>query len=71
MDWLAIFPLIVGATSNLGALAGQAIAERLLTILLAVFIVGGVSVFALCAFAWLWMRRAVVEFHAPPSAAPR
>ena len=48
----------------------DAVAERLLTILLAALMIGGVAVFALAAFAWLSVKHAIAELHAPPSAAP-
>ena len=66
MDSLTTLPLIVGAIGNVGAGALTALAERLLTILLAIFIIGGVSIFALTAFAWLWIKRAVGGPHASP-----
>ena len=59
MDCLTTLPLIVGAIGNVSAGASVALAERLLTILLAIFIVGGVSGFALTAFAWLWIKRTI------------
>jgi hypothetical protein len=67
MDSLTTLPLIVGAIGNVGAGALEALAERLLTILLAIFIIGGVSIFALTAFAWLWIKRAVGGPHASPN----
>lgn len=67
MDWLATFPLIVGAVSNLSAAVLDAVAQRLLTIALAALIIGGVAVFAVTAFAWLWVRRTVGELHPPPA----
>lgn len=70
MDWLTTIPLVVGVIGNLSTLVLQALAERLLTILLAVFIIGGVSAFAVTAFAWLWIKRAIGEPHAAPSMAP-
>jgi hypothetical protein len=69
MDWMTTIPPIVGAISRLSALALQALAERLLIAVLAAFIIGGVSVFALTAFAWLWIRHAVGHVHARPSTA--
>ena len=63
-------PLTVGVMSNLSALAMHALAERLLTLVLAAFIIGGVGVFALSGFAWLWMKRAVGALPAWPTAAP-
>ncbi|HEV8679148.1 MAG TPA: hypothetical protein VGQ90_07215 [Stellaceae bacterium] len=66
---MTIPPLIVGAISNLAALALQAVAERLLTIALATLVVGGVGVFVLTAFAWLWIKHAIDDLHARPSAA--
>jgi hypothetical protein len=64
MDCLTTLPLIVGAIGNVSAGALAALAERLLTILLAVFIIGGVSTFAVTAFAWLWIKRAFGGPHA-------
>jgi hypothetical protein len=69
MDQLTTLPLIVGAIGSLSAFALEALALRLLTILLAVLIIGGVSVFAVTAFAWLWVRSAVGGPHASPSMA--
>ena len=66
MDSLTTLPLIVGAIGNVAAGGLAALAERLLTILLAVFIIGGVSVFALTAFAWLWLKHAIGGPHASP-----
>ena len=66
MDCLTTLPLIVGAIGNVSAGASVALAERLLTILLAIFIVGGVSGFALTAFAWLWIKRTIGGSHASP-----
>ena len=66
MDSLTTLPLIVGGIANVSAGALQALAERLLTIVLAVFIIGGVSVFALTAFAWLWLKHAVGRSQAAP-----
>lgn len=71
MDWLATFPLIVGAVGNLGAAALDAVAQRLLTIALSALLVGGVTLFAVTAFAWLWVRRTVGELHPPPASAAR
>jgi len=61
MDCLTTLPLIVSVIGNVSAGAMQVLAERLLTILLTVFIIGGVSVFALTAFAWLWIKHAFGE----------
>jgi len=69
MDWLTTIPLIIGGIAKVSALALEALADRLLTILLAVFIIGGVSVFAVTAFAWLWIKRAIGELHPSPSTA--
>jgi hypothetical protein len=68
MDWLTTIPQIVGAISNLSATILQSLAQWLLTIILAGFIIGGVIVFALTGFAWLWIKRAVGELHPAPSA---
>ncbi len=66
MDCLTTLPLIVGVIGNLSAGAMQVLAERLLTILLAIFLIGGVSVFAITGFAWLWIKHAFGEHHASP-----
>ena len=66
MDCLTTLPLIVGAIGNVSAGAVVALAERLLTILLAVFIIGSIGVFALTAFAWLWVRQAFGEPQTAP-----
>jgi len=71
MDWLAIFPLFADAVGNVGALAMQALAERLLTLLFAGLLIGGVGGFAVAAFAWLWAKRALAGLPLPrPSPAP-
>jgi len=67
MDCLTTLPLIVGAIGNVSAGALVALAERLLTILLAVFIIGGVGGFAITAFAWLWIKHAFGGPHASPN----
>jgi len=69
MDWLTTIPLVVSAIGNVSNSALEALAERLVTILLAVLIIGGVSVFAVTAFAWLWVKRIIGEPHASPSTA--
>jgi hypothetical protein len=66
MDSLTTLPLIVGAIGNVSAGALEVLADRLLTILLAVFIIGGVGVFALTAFAWPWIKHAIGGPHASP-----
>jgi hypothetical protein len=71
MDWLATFPLLVNAVGNLGALVMQALAERLLTLLLAGLLIGGVGAFALAAFAWLWVKRVTSGLRPRLSPAPR
>ena len=71
MDWLTTIPLIVGVIGNLSACAMEALAERLLTIVAATFIIGSVSVVALTAFARVWIKGAIDEMHPPPSAARR
>jgi hypothetical protein len=68
MDYLATIPPIVGVISNLSAITLQLLAERLLTIVLAVFVIGSVSVWALTELAWLWIKRAIGELHALPRA---
>lgn len=69
MDWLTTFPLVVGAIGNLSASTLDVLAERLATILLAVLIIGGVSVFAVTAFTWLWIKRWIGEQHPSPNPA--
>ncbi len=69
MDWLTTIPLVVGAIGNVSASGLEALAERLVTILLAVLIIGGVSVFAVTAFTWLWIKHAIGEQHATPNTA--
>jgi hypothetical protein len=69
MDWMTTIPLIVGAIGKLSALAMHALAERLLTFALAILFISGVSVFALTAFAWLWIKHAIGEVHARPRTA--
>ncbi len=64
MDCLTTLPLIVGAIGNVSVGATQALAERLLTILLAIFLIGGVGGFAITAFAWLWIKHALGAQHA-------
>ena len=61
MDWLMTIPLIVGVISNLSAIVLQSLAEQLLTIVLAVFIVGSAGVFALTELAWPWIKRAILQ----------
>ena len=59
METLTTLPLVVGMIGNLSTFALEALAARLLTILLAVFIIGSVGIFAVTAFAWLWVKRAI------------
>jgi hypothetical protein len=66
MDCLTTLPLIVGAIGNVSVFVMQALAERLLTILLAILLIGGVGVFAMTAFAWLWLKHALGERHVSP-----
>jgi len=68
MDWLTTIPLIVGVISNLSAIVLQSLAERLLTIVLAGYVVGSVGVFALTELLWLWIARAIGELHPAPRA---
>ena len=70
MDWLTTIPLIVGVISNLSAITLQLLAERLLTIVLAGFVVGSVTVWALTELLWLWIKRAIGEFHVLPRPLP-
>ena len=67
MDCLNAIPPIVGFISNLSYLILHTLAERLLTIALAVVIIGSVAAFAVTAFAWLWLKRVIGELHIPPS----
>ena len=69
MDCLTTIPLVVGVIGNLCSFALEALVVRLLTIALAVFVIGGVSVLAVTAFAWLWLKHAIGELHAAPSTA--
>jgi hypothetical protein len=69
MDMLTTFPLVVGAIGNVSTSVLEALAERLLTLLLAVLIVGSVGVFAVTAFTWLWIKHAIGVQHASPSTA--
>ena len=69
MDLIVTIPLIGGAILGLSTVAMDALAERLLTIVLAVLIIGSVTVFALTAFAWLWIKHAVGELLHLPSPA--
>jgi len=69
MDLSVAPPLVLEAIANLGTLAMHALAERLLTIALMMLVVGSVTVFALTAFAWLWIKHTFGEFHLRPSAA--
>ena len=71
MDWLATLPLLVDAVGNLGALIMQALAERLLTLLLAGLLIGAIGGFALTAFAWLWAKRVAAGLRLRLSPAPR
>jgi ABC-type spermidine/putrescine transport system permease subunit II len=64
MDWLMMIPPIVSAVGNLGALAAQAIAEALLTVLCA-FVVGGVGVVVVATVAWRSLKRALPQLHMP------
>ena len=64
-----MIPLVVSAIGNVSTSALEALAERLVTILLAFLIIGGVGVFAAAAFAWLWVRRIIGEPHPSPSTA--
>jgi len=69
MDWLTTIPLVVGAIGNVSTSVLAALAERLVAILLAALIIGSVTVFAVTAFTWLWIKRAIGMQHASPSAA--
>ena len=69
MDYLSAIPPIVSLVSSLGYLVMQTLAERLLTIVLAVAVIGGVGGFAAGAFAWLWLKRVIGELHLPASLA--
>ena len=70
MDLIATFPLVIGAILNVSASAMDALLERLLTLALAACVIGGVTIFAVTAFAWLWAKHTVGELlHLPPIAA--
>jgi len=71
MDILTAIPQAVGALGTLCVLASNALLERLLTIALAALIVGGVTVFALTGFIWLWVKRALGEWHHLPAGTAR
>ena len=48
----------------------DALAQRLLALLLSVLIIGSVTIFAVTAFAWLWLKHTLGELlHLHPSAA--
>lgn len=66
---MTIPPLIVGAVSSLCVAVLHTLAERLLTIALAALIIGGVGIFAVAAFVWLWIRHTLGDLHVRPSAA--
>jgi hypothetical protein len=66
MDLLTTLPPVVGSLSSLCADASQALAARLLTIALAALIISGVGVFAMAAFAWLWLKRLIGDLHLAP-----
>ena len=70
MNWLTTLPLLVGAVANLGVLVSEALMQRLLTILLAGLLIGGVGAFAVAGFAWLWLKRLIGGAHAPAASAP-
>jgi hypothetical protein len=70
MDYLATIPPIVGVISNLSAITLQLLAERLLTIVLAGFIVGSVTVWASTELLWLWIKRAIGGLHTLPRLLP-
>jgi len=72
MDWLTTSPLVVGAISTISASVLEVLLERLLTILLAALMIGGVGVFAVTAFTWLWMKRLLGQERGPasPTGAP-
>ena len=70
MDWLATLPQVADAVGNLGALIMQTLAERILTLLLAGALIGGVGGFAIAAFVWLWAKRIAVGPRMRPSPAP-
>jgi hypothetical protein len=71
MDWLTTLPQLVDALGNLGAVTMQALAERLLTLFLAGLMIGGVGLFAIGGFAWLWARQSADTLRLRPSPAPR
>ena len=67
MDLLTTLPPVVGSVGTLCADASQALAARLLTIALAALIIGGVGIFTVTAFAWLWLKRMLGELHLLPA----
>ena len=69
MDLFATIPLLTGAFLNMGIFAMNALAERLLTLALAGLIIGGVTVFAVTGFAWLWLKHTVGDLLHMPSTA--
>ncbi len=69
MDPVTAIPSIVNALSNVTVDVAQMLAERLLIIVLAIFVVGGAGVFIVSAFAWLWIKRVVGDLHFLPHAA--
>ena len=70
MDLIATSPLVVGSIVSLSTFAMDALVERLLTIVLAVIIIGSLTAFALSAFTWLWLKHTVgMLLHLRPSPA--
>jgi hypothetical protein len=69
MDLLTTIPPVLGAVSNLCVQTLQGLAFRVLTMVLATFIVAGVSIFVISPFVWLWVKRAIGEMLASPSMA--
>ncbi len=64
MDWSNASLLIVNVIANLGSLGLEEVGKRLFTLLLVVYGVGSLAVFALTVFAERWIKRATAELHA-------
>ena len=67
MDLLTTLPPVIGSIGGLCTDALQALASRILTVLLAILVVGGVGGFAMTAFAWLWLKHMAGELHLSPA----
>ncbi|MGE5269573.1 MAG: hypothetical protein ACM3JG_07870 [Thiohalocapsa sp.] len=70
MDWLTAFPMVLDGIAEMAASAMAALAHRLLIIALAALIIGGIAIFAVAGFAWLWLKQSVDELlHVRPGTA--